>query len=499
MKPRGSGILCHISSLPSECGIGDFGPSAYRVVDFLRKTKQRYWQILPLTPTDSIFGNSPYSSPSAFAGNILFISPQHLMEEGWLKKTDLQSIPLFSLEKVDYGKVYDFKRKILESAFQHFLDTGKNQSDFKYFCAEQNDWLKDHALFTVLHKQFSGAPWNTWPKEIRERQNETLKAVIQENFLECEQIKFFQYLFYKQWSALKSYCQKNQIKIIGDIPIFVNFNSADVWTHPDFFKLDKDLNPKFVAGVPPDYFSKSGQRWGNPVYNWRALRKDKYSWWMKRIEHNLRLYDYIRIDHFRGFAAYWQIPAYHLTAEQGRWVKVSGADFFKTLLKHSSSLPIIAEDLGYITEDVKDLIKRFQFPGMRVLLFGFSGDLKNNDNYPPHYIEHCIAYTGTHDNNTIKGWFLQEANNDEKEALFYLLGKRCSVDQLNWELIEMIMKSSANTVIIPMQDILGLGNEARMNIPGTTQGNWQWRLTESFLTQEIKERLLRITQLSLRT
>lgn len=498
MSQRGSGILLHISSLPSRYGIGDLGPGAYALVDFLAQTKQSYWQVLPLTPTETIDGSSPYSSPSAFAGNALFISPDLLLSHGLLKRSDLASMSQFSKYRVNYHKAMHFKRRIFAIAFENYLSRPVLLKNFDHFCKEHRDWLDDFALFTVLRIQFQGRPWNQWPHELKDRERAACERLRTRNKLKIQKIKFLQYLFYKQWLDLRGYCQRKHIMIIGDIPIYVNFDSADVWTHPDIFKLDKMLNPKFVAGVPPDYFSKTGQRWGNPVYDWRILKRKKYHWWIKRIRHNLKLYDYLRIDHFRGFAAYWQVPAREKTAVHGRWIKVPGLHFFRSLQKRFPRLPIIAEDIGYITPDVRRLIKRLGFPGMRVLQFAFGSRSYNAEYLPSHYPKKCVAYTGTHDNNTIRGWFFHEITPRQRDLVYRYAGRPLERGNIHWRLIEKVMDSKAKITIIPLQDILGLTKESRMNTPGTHRGNWSWRFQKKDLNSLIKRKLLMLTKTSKR-
>ena len=476
---RGSGILLHISSLPSPYGVGDFGPDAYKFVDFLAKSKQRYWQILPLTPTDVRHGNSPYSSPSAFAGNTLFISPDLLYQKGFLKKADLKSNLAFSRTKAEYKKATVFKARILSKAFRAYKEGKFQRKAFRKFCEERSYWLDDYVLFSFLKHRYKGKAWNQWPKSIRSREPLILEKIQKENSLEIEKRKFFQFLFYNQWFELRKYCHKNKISIIGDIPIYVNFDSVDVWTNPKLFKLDDRFNPKFVSGVPPDYFSKTGQRWGNPVFNWKEIKKQNYVWWLKRVGHNLKLYDYVRIDHFRGFVAYWEVSAREKTAMHGKWIKVPGQDFFKKVKKKYPNARIIAEDIGYITSAVRKLIKGTGFPGMKVLQFAFGESKYNNDYLPSTYSRNCVAYTGTHDNNTIKGWFHNEISEVQRALILKYIGGRFEEKNLHWHFIDLIMKSKANIVIFPMQDVLGLGEEAKMNKPATSDGNWQWRLSQS--------------------
>lgn len=489
---RASGVLMHISSLPSPHGIGDLGPCAYQFVDFLVKSKQRYWQILPVNPTDGINGHSPYSSNSAYAGNPLLISPDLLLKDKWISKKDLKLRPRFPEGAVDYPKVISWKVRLLKTAFETFQQQGPNGT-FNKFCAEHDHWLHDFALFVIAKEKFQGRAWSSWPSGMKLRDARELQKFSQKHFDQLQKIEFEQFLFYTQWNHLKAYCAKKGIELIGDMPIYVNYDGADVWKNPKLFKLDKNLKLKYVSGVPPDYFSKTGQRWGNPVYDWARMRKNKYDWWIARIRHNLMLFDYLRIDHFRGFAGFWQIPAYEKIAIYGRWIKAPGKDFFKTLLKRLGRIPIIAEDLGYITQDVVELLKQFQLPGMRVLLFAFDDYSKGNPHHPENYPRNCVAYTGTHDNNTVQGWFRKDASWHARENVMRHLGHSVGRD-VHWDFIQIVMKSLAQTAIIPLQDVLGLGEEARVNRPSTTYHNWEWRLKPSQLKPQLITKLAKVTK-----
>jgi 4-alpha-glucanotransferase len=494
MHQRVSGILLHITSLSSPYGIGDLGPCAYHFVDFLAKAKQRYWQILPVNPTDGINSHSPYSCYSAFAGNTLLISPDLLLKERWITRNALRHQPKFVNGSINYPLMINWKMKVLKAAFDQFRRRNQEQSSFNLFCNQHDYWLEDFALFVVLKSHFDGRLWSDWPKAYKMRDPQTLKTFAQKHAGQILRVKFDQYLFFKQWYALRRYCQQNAVELIGDIPIYVNYDSVDVWTNPKLFKLDRYLKPKFVSGVPPDYFSKTGQRWGNPVYDWKRLRKSGYAWWIKRIEHNIELFDFVRIDHFRGFASFWQIPECERIAVFGQWVKAPGNHFFGTLLKTFDKLPIIAEDLGYITPDVIALIKRFKFPGMRVLLFAFDDYAKHNPHRPENYPKNCVAYTGTHDNNTVRGWYEKDASWHAKENVAHHLSGRLSSKELSWAFIKEVMKSDANTAMIPMQDILGLGDEARINRPSTVQNNWQWRMKPNCLRESLAKKLAKLTK-----
>ena len=496
---RSSGVLAHIVSLPSPYGIGDLGPSAFRFVDFLNQSRQRSWQILPINPTDGINGHSPYSCSSAFAGNTLLISPDLLIKEGWLNRSDIKKVLAFSKGAVDYPLVRKFKEGIFDAAFKRFRKSTRHREDFYSFCQDNASWLDDFTIFVVIKDNQNGKTWSEWPKAFKHRQEKALGKIVQKFKNEILRVKFLQYVFFRQWNALKEYANVRDIRIIGDIPIYVNFDSADVWRSPQVFKLDKNLNLKFVSGVPPDYFSRTGQRWGNPIYDWKKLKRRKFSWWVERIERNLKLFDFIRIDHFRGFASYWEIPAFEKLAVFGEWEKGPGAPFFRTLLKKFPNLPIIAEDLGYITPDVVELMKKFKFPGMRVLLFGFGDDLKRNPHLPEQYVKNSVVYTGTHDNNTIQGWYRHEASEHERCNLDRYFGQRVDPRHLHWDLIELLMCSVANMVILPLGDILGLGQEARINRPATTEGNWRWRLLAKQLTPTVSRKLKKLTVASKRS
>jgi 4-alpha-glucanotransferase len=493
MYKRGSGILLHITSLPSAYGIGDLGPEACTFVDFLEDARQTFWQVLPLNPIDPIYGNSPYSSISAFAGNTLLISPDRLFEEGLLSRGDLEPIPSFSHSRCDYTSAILYKDKLLERAYQNFTGHRKQRESFDQFCADNSFWLEDFSLFVCLKERFHGNIWNQWPKEFRDRNENALSAVHLECGEQIDKTSFRQYIFFKQLESLKVYCQEREIHPVGDLSIYPSFDSVDVWAHPDLFKLDEEKRPVFVSGVPPDYFSETGQLWGNPVYNWDVLRKTGYKWWMDRIAHNARLFDILRIDHFRGLVAYWEIPADEKSAINGRWVDSPGEDFLNTLAKHFPRLALVAEDLGTITQNVREVMDRFGLPGMKILMFAFSEDNPHHPYLPHTYNEKCVVYTGTHDNNTARGWFEKEALPEEKGRLFRYLGREVPVDEVHWEMIRLAMLSAARWVILPMQDMLGLGEEARMNKPSVPLGNWEWRLLPGQLSENVSENLREIT------
>lgn len=497
MSKRASGVLLHISSFPSAYGIGDLGPHSYAFVDFLKRSGQSYWQILPINPTDGINGHSPYSCFSAFAGNSLLISPDLLVMDGFINPSDLRNLPSFDASQIDFFKATSFKNKIFQLAYRKFSSQSCNE-EYELFILEQKHWLDDFALFVVAKESFSGECWEQWSPSIRDRKPKALADFKKTNLKKIEQVKFVQFLFFRQWNKLRAYANSQGISIIGDIPIYVNFDSTDVWCYRNFFKLDKNGSLKFISGCPPDYFSKTGQRWGNPVYDWVQLKRAKYSWWVNRIAHNLSLFDYLRIDHFRGFSSFWQIPAFEKLAVFGQWVKGPGEDFFKVLLKCFKTLPLIAEDLGEASNDVSTLMNKFQFPGMRVLLFAFSGDAKKNPHVPENYPSNCVVYTGTHDNNTVQGWYYEESKEYERTNIKNILGVKPIPRQLHWQMIELLMKSKADTVIIPLVDILGLKASARMNTPATKVNNWKWRLEGGILKASLVTKLLKVTRFSKR-
>lgn len=498
MNDRVSGILLHISSLPSPYGIGDLGPEAYRFADFLSKAKQGIWQILPINLTDIGQGNSPYQSISAFAGNPLFLSPELMKNDGFVSRSEIENAPSFSKERVNYTAVIDYKNRIFNIAYEHFQQM-KSKQDYEAFCAEHSGWLDDFALFLALKGHFQGRSWTEWPEEIRDRQTDALSSLKNKFHDLIGRSKFLQYLFFKQWHGLKQYCNQKGIQIFGDIPIYVIHDSVDVWANPGLFMLDEEKSPTAVAGVPPDYFSETGQLWGNPIYRWDVLKESGYEWWMRRIEHNARLLDLIRIDHFRGLVGYWLVPAGEINAVNGQWIKAPAEDFFNVLLQRFPEAPVVAEDLGVITPDVTKIMERFGFPGMKILLFAFGEDIATNPYIPHNLNRNCYIYTGTHDNNTARGWFEREATPDIKKRLFQYLGEEISAGKIHCVLIRLAMMSVAKAAIFPMQDILGLGEEARMNRPATTENNWRWRLSPEQVAPSIIDKLREITELYGRT
>ena len=500
--PRASGVLLHPTSLPGRFGIGDFGDEAYQFVDFLAGGGQTYWQVLPLGQTG--YGDSPYQCFSAFAGNLLLISPEKIVEDGFLNPGDLRDAPNFAREKVDYGGVLDYKTGLLKKAFAKFRETTDHQiiNLFHTFCGFNAAWLEDYALYRAIKFANNQVSWQEWESGLKLRDPnaiaEARKTLDDEIFAE----KFYQFLFFKQWEQLKTYANGKGIKIIGDVPIFIALDSCDVWCAPEQFKLNEDGSPAVVAGVPPDYFSKTGQLWGNPIYNWDQMRTEGFRWWIERIRFTLKMVDIVRIDHFRGFAASWEVPGGDQTAELGNWVNVPGKELFGALRHALGDLPILAEDLGVITPDVEDLRDSFGFPGMRILQFAWSGDAQNLD-LPHNYIKNCCVYTGTHDNDTTVGWFESKAGAGstragqqiEKERKFCLDYLNTNGAEIHWDFIRAVLASVADTAVVPMQDLLGLGNEARMNLPASNSGNWQWRCKSDYFKNEIAEKLNKLTEM----
>ncbi len=477
---RSSGILLHPSSLPGPYGIGDLGPQAFRFVDWLASTGCKLWQVLPLGPTG--YGDSPYQCFSAFAGNPYLLSPDELFADGLVAQSDLDEMKDLPASRVNFGLLIPKKLDLLQKAFSSFHSAPEHLREaFDYFCAENAAWLDDFALFMALKEANGGGAWNGWPEAQRSRKKTALVKARKELGESIQRYSFYQFLFFRQWNRIRAYARERGIQIIGDIPIFVAYDSADVWSHPELFFLDKEGNPTVVAGVPPDTFSATGQLWGNPLYNWEAHKQENYAWWLTRVRGSLQLMDILRFDHFRGFAGYYEIPADHKTAENGRWVTGPGKDLFRAvdkylgdgLITHGTGLPIIAEDLGLVTPDVIELLNAFELPGMKVLQFGFSGP--DNPFLPHNYIPNCVAYTGTHDNDTAGGWYATAPHHEREFAQRYL-----GVDghDFAWDLIRSVWKSVAVFAITPMQDVLGLGGEARMNFPSKLGGNWEWRMSD---------------------
>lgn len=489
-EKRSSGIILHISSLPSSYGIGDFGPEAYEFVDFLKLTNQKFWQILPLNPVQEGSGFSPYSGLSAFAGNPLLISPDQLYNDGLLEKKDLFFVSRSSPDKVYFPEVIEYKNRIFDRAFKKFDATNSfNDPGFTQFELDNTYWLSDFALFMALKNKFKGKMWTDWPEEFRDRKSESLIEMKETLKEEINKERFLQYIFFKQWTELKNYCAKANVHFFGDLPFYVGYDSVDVWSNPQFFKLDEKKRPITVSGVPPDYFSETGQLWGTPVFDWDLLKTQKYDWWVKRIEQNMKMFDLLRLDHFRAFSAFWEVPSAEDTAINGKWIKGPGKDLFSILKKKFPHMPFIAEDLGDIDDDVRDLMQQFELPGMKVLLFAFGKDLPHSSYAPHHHIEHCIVYTGTHDNNTVVGWFENEAQSDDKKRLSYYVNYPINKKNVHLALVRLAMMSVANVVIFPLQDILGLGQDSIMNKPSVAKGNWTWRQKKGSINKGVIEEL----------
>lgn len=494
--PRSSGILMHPTSLPSRFGVGDIGPEAHRFVDQLADAGQRWWQLLPLGPTGA--GNSPYQSHSSFAGNMLLLSPEAMVQRGRLKPEDLPAAVGEPTDAVDYLKAAEIKNAILAKAFARFSP----DAAFHDFVAGNESWLRDYALFMALKDRHQGRPWFDWEPELTARRPEALAAFAESAAEAIRFHEFAQFLFFEQWAALREACRRRDVKLIGDVPIFVAHDSADVWSRPDLFFLDEWGKPTVVAGVPPDYFSKTGQLWGNPLYRWEAHAKDDYAWWRQRLRALLRQVDLIRIDHFRGFEAYWEVPGGAETAVNGRWVPGPGAALFQALKDEFPDLPFIAEDLGLITPEVEALRDEFDLPGMRVLQFGFAVDSGAEKHLPHRHPVHCIVYTGTHDNDTSVGWITNEhvettqsVEEIEEERGFALRYLGTDGREFGWDMIRLAFSSVAEIAVVPMQDVLGLDGRARMNIPGKGEGNWRWRLLPDQFTPRHRDRLADLTAL----
>ena len=484
MLDRSSGIILHVSSLPGAFGVGDFGPEAYGFVDFLSDSGCKIWQILPLGPIGK--GNSPYQSISVFAGERLFISPELMMEDGLLDETIMLSAIMDSGNRVDYEKSYRVKNGLLEKAFVQFE---KNRSEelnnnYRYFLNEHAWWLYDYALFYVL-KQNLEKPWNEWDLPLRNREENALNEIKQTYTNEVNYVLFVQFMFFRQWFKLKDYANKKGVEILGDLPLYVSHNSADVWANQHLFLLKDDGTSEWLGGVPPDYFSEDGQLWGNPVYNWMKLKDTNFQWWKARMHFNFHLYNRVRIDHVRGLEHFWAIPWDSDTAKTGKWMKAYGHELFESILNDRPDLPVVAEDLGLITDEVVELRRFFNFPGMKVLQFAFLSD-SGNDHLPHNFDKDFIAYTGTHDNNTLIGWY-QSVKGDEKEVVSCYYTGPAEIESS--KMIEWIWGSVARIAIMPIQDLLGIGAEGRLNVPGLAKGNWAWKLKKGQLKIEFAQKL----------
>jgi 4-alpha-glucanotransferase len=500
---RSSGILLHLTSLPGGLGIGDLGRSAYDFADFLAEAGQKIWQVLPLGPTG--YGDSPYQLFSAFAGNPLLIDLDSLHGDGLLEEQELAIAPALPEDFVDYGRVIRVKQDLIACAAERFFSQGscEDRKRFDEFCAENSDWLEDYALFMAAKAEHRDAVWSEWEPGLRRREPEVLRERRQKFEAEIAAHKFAQFVFFRQWSALKGYCHGLGIRMMGDVPIYVAHDSADVWSHPELFRLNEDSRPSAVAGVPPDYFSATGQLWGNPLYRWDVSAATGHRWWIERFRASLKMFDMVRLDHFRGFEAFWEIPATALTAQEGKWVKGPGAELFRAVERELKELPFVAENLGMITPEVEALRHEFGFPGMSLLQFAFGNDPQGPSFRPHNYSRELAAYTGGHDNDTTVGWWTSVAGADstrsdediQKERDFTRAYLGFQNEPVNWVFIRAAWASVANIAIAPLQDLLGLGTEARMNLPGTVSGNWKWRFRRGALTKNLSGQLRRLTEL----
>ena len=488
---RRNGMLLPIASLPSPYGIGGFSKEAYEFIDLLEETGQKLWQILPLGPTS--YGDSPYQSFSTFAGTPYFIDLDTLAEKGWLTKEACEASDYGDNESyIDYGRIYNSRFVLLKQAFLN--SDILSDEKFTEFCKANQHWLPDYALYMALKNQNDGKSWIEWEEEIRLRKPEAVEYYKKELEEECNFYEFLQYEFHEQWTKVKEYAHKKGIQIVGDVPIYVAFDSADTWANPELFQLDEKNLPLGVAGCPPDAFSATGQLWGNPLYNWAYHKKTGYDWWLKRIAYCFDLYDIVRIDHFRGFDEYYSIPYGDETAVNGHWEKGPGMDLFNTVKEKLGELDIIAEDLGFLTESVFQLLKDSGYPGMKVLQFAFDPS-EDSDYLTYKYQRNCVVYTGTHDNDTTAGWFEKLSDGDKEVALRYMNSFYTPKEEQHWDLIALAMRSTADTCIIPVQDFLGLGSEARINMPSTLGDNWKWRMTKGAFSEELKEKIRRMTKL----
>ena len=470
---RLSGVLLHVTSLPSYGGVGDFGPAAYAFVDFLAASKQRLWQVLPLSPTG--YGSSPYSALSAFAGNPNLISLEKLAEAGWIAWDRIGGLPGHD-GPADFEAATRTKLPLIEEAAANFVENASDEqrAAFQKYCQENSYWLTDYAMFNALRRRYEYASWIEWPKEFAQRDHDTMTSVLNDHGRDLVIEQAIQYFFSEQWSAVRKYACERGIRIMGDIAIFVNYDSADVWTHPEIFELDEERHPIRVSGVPPDYFSANGQRWGNPLYKWGELKERGFDWWVARIRRSLALYDLIRLDHFRGFEAFWSIAADEETAINGQWIKAPGHELFQRLRDVFGELPFVAEDLGVITPEVDELREHFGMPGMRILQFGFSD--RGSHLYLPHrFVPNTVVYTGTHDNNTTQGWWRDDCGEQERAHVQAYLQHINDDREIVWAMIKLAARSVANLCIFPLQDVLHIGSEGRMNTPSAPVGNWSWR------------------------
>jgi len=476
---RGAGILMHITSLPGPFPSGDIGPSAYRFADFLVTARQKYWQMLPVNPVTAVAGYSPYSAESSMAGNVLLISPEILVADGLLDDRDIHLPKFNNSGRADFSKSGRLKQQLFLKAFFKFLDQGKEVTEFEIFKQKEAGWLDDYALYCSLKEKFRGKGWYTWPGEYKLRNKIALIGATSLLKDSIEQTKWLQYIFCRQWAALKTYCNQKQVTLVGDMPFYVSHDSADVWANRDIFNLDADGGIAGMAGVPPDYFSANGQLWGMPVFRWDALKEQHYGWWLRRIQKNLEYFNLIRLDHFRAFSEYWEVPGGSKNAVGGHWVPGPGGGFFEKIKSELGNLPFVAEDLGEIDEAVYRLRDKFGLPGMRVLQFAFDRSMPVSPHIPHNYSPNSFAYTGTHDNNTSRGWYTADLGPKDRKRVEGYLGKKLYAKDINCEMIRLCYSSAAKTAIIPMQDILGLDESARMNIPSSAAANWSWRMSEN--------------------
>ena len=501
--PRSSGILLHPTCLPGRFGIGDLGPQALRFADFLAEAGQTLWQVLPLGPTG--YGDSPYQCFSALAGNPLLISPERLEEQGWLDAAALRQVPAFSEDRAEFERVTPWKIPLLEFAASRFFEnvSAADRERFDAFCSENAGWLDDFALFMALKQHNSGAVWSRWESSIRWRKPAAMAAWREKLRQPVAVQKFQQFAFFEQWRQLRAYCRERSIRLMGDLPIYVSHDSADVWVNPQHYHLDPNGDPIVVAGVPPDYFSATGQLWGNPIYRWDVLAREGYRWWLERFRAVLEMVDMIRLDHFRGFEAYWEVPSTDPTAEHGRWVKGPGAELFQAARAALGELPLVAENLGVITPAVEAIRDEFGFPGMSILQFAFGNDAQASSFRPHNYPREVVAYTGTHDCDTTVGWWTSQGKGESTRSPedirreHEIAEKYLNTDghEINWAFIRALEASVADTVLIPLQDVLGLGSESRMNQPATLGGNWRWRYRREMLTPQIAQRLAELARL----
>ncbi len=489
---RSSGLLLHPTSLPGRFGIGDMGASAYQWIDFLAAAKQSIWQILPLGPTG--YGNSPYSTTSVFAGNPLLIDLSQLVAAGYISESDLHQAPHFPDHYVDFEAVIGWKLPLLLHSYPRFASAADDQekANFQHFCHKHGRiWLDEFATFMAFKNHFGGGAWIDWPLEIRQHKPAAVKELQQQLSAEIEAHKYLQFQFFKQWSALKDYANGKHLQIFGDIPIYVSHDSAEVWANQHLFRLDGEGNPTVVAGVPPDYFSETGQLWGNPIYDWDRMKKNGFRWWIQRLQIMLETVDVIRIDHFRGFESFWAVPFGEETAVNGEWLKGPGNALFDALLAAHPNLPIVVEDLGFITPEVRKLRDDYGFPGMKILQFAFGGD--PDEPFLPHnYDRNCLVYTGSHDNDTTLGWFNTAPDHEKENCVRYIGGLR---DDISWEMIRLACASCANMAVYPVQDVLSLGGEHRMNTPGRASGNWSWRFLPNQLQDYHRQKLASLTHI----